>query len=205
MKRPVIVAISGLDGAGKTTLRQQMMRRLSGQDFELFYDRLEVNDAWELYQSQANSGGKLFFEDHIGVLLNYERYKFLRHSYAQASSNSADFYFTERFEQDWIAIGWAFDRDSKEERYLKDLYAPYRESCFSIFIDTPPQVCAARVSKRGGQSCPRESFEYLQMSYSKLKEMESEFSLVLDGAGTIEENTKNAIISLLSWYQAYES
>lgn len=160
----VLVAISGLDGSGKTTLAKAVVARIAAAGETAA--RLKIGDlrSWSLLEQLGRQSKPYadyaFDADRISVALNLERFALLSDQLA-AYASAARFLVIDRFTLDWAAVGRAFGSGEHELFLLRGLerLLPLRVEPF--LLDVAPALADERIRLRGRTGELREGLPYL--------------------------------------------
>jgi dTMP kinase len=183
-----LIALSGLDGSGKTTLAHALLGSLTEDGIRAEELTMGPSRVWrwtEILGDLDPSLARLFSAERCALALNFERFEFaLGHLLPALALN--DCVIAQRFALDWAATGRAFGAPEFEvpviQAFLKLTAAPV----LMVYIDVPPHVADERLRRRGRSSSNREHINALMRTHRAYEELLDHFpdTMRLDGTCT---------------------
>lgn len=201
--RAKIITIEGIDGAGKTSIVENCVKRLtdSGYKVEHFFTSSEFNCYWKnvdiaLNEHFINSSINQMF--HNIAFLTYLKTIFID------LVNSNDFVVSEWYIYGKLLLSHLYTGNENDNSKLiiehdlltKKIISPD----YSFFVDVEPCVAYERIIKRNNRFESRENLEMLkQASFLWKKYYVHKYNMeCLDGMNSVEENSKLILKKVLN-------
>ncbi|WP_280413675.1 dTMP kinase [Nocardia asiatica] len=164
----VLLAVSGLDGSGKSTLVRKVVDDLSAVGKSAAAIKVPDLYTWSLLEELGRDDEPYapyaFDADRISLALNLERFSRLRDLLTSQPAET-DFLVIDRFLLDWAAVGRAFGSGEHELVLLRGIARLMKLPVLSFFIEVSPAVADKRITDRGRTGDPREGLHYLTRAY----------------------------------------
>jgi dTMP kinase len=191
-----LIAISGLDGAGKTTLAHALLGHLI--DVRLKAEGLEMGPSrvwrWaEVLTDRIPSFGADIAGDRIGLALNFERFGFVMDHVLPALS-VCEYIVLQRFVLDWAASGRGFGASESEVAMIQTFTEIIAIPTITIYLDITPELAAARIRARGRSSDPREEKAALIRTARAYEELLGQFPGVVRIDATLPTSQQVEIV-----------
>ncbi|WP_280243779.1 hypothetical protein [Nocardia abscessus] len=164
----VLLAISGLDGAGKSTLVQTVVADLLAAGKSAAAIKVPDLSTWSLLEELGREDEPYapyaFDADRISVALNLERFSCMRDLLGSHPAET-EFLVIDRYLLDWAAVGRAFGSGDHELLLLEGIARRLKIPVLSFFIEVTPEMADRRITDRGKTGDPREGLHYLTRAY----------------------------------------
>lgn len=146
-----LIAISGLDGSGKTTLSHALLGRFVACGYRAEELEMGPSRVWrwaEVLTRKRHELSASFVGDRIGLALCFERFGFVADHVVPAVGLN-DVVLLQRYALDWAAIGRSFGAAEAEVELIRAFVDSVRISTNMIYLDLPPELAAERIRARG--------------------------------------------------------
>ncbi len=161
----LLLAISGLDGSGKTTLANGVLARLLDAGYSAESVEAPMSRVWQNTRLLRHAAPELasLGLSKISVAMDLERLEFLQ-DLVVPLLRLHDVVLLQRYTLDWAAIGMAIGSDPSQRDLLLGIerLLDLRTQC--VFLRLPAATAAARLKQRGHSLDPRESLPVLQQT-----------------------------------------
>lgn len=160
----LLVAISGLDGSGKTTLATRLLDRVVDEGLSGEIANTPMSRAWQnlrLLRRVSRPLVRSVSPALMGVAIDLERLAFLQ-DIVVPSMRLHDVVLLQRYTLDWAAISIALKGSSAELEILAAMEELLGLPTCRIFLRIDPEVAAERLRQRGRSLDPRESTRMLE-------------------------------------------
>lgn len=202
--KPIIVAIEGNIGAGKTTFATKLCDRLNDRGIAAVLVNEPVNYWTAATTVSGDNKLEQFYKNTTDNCFWFESYALLTRfvEFQQAQSKKTDFILIDRWPRRCIEI---FAQKSVDEGILsqEELTELRRLACglfphdldVTIHLETDPITCAARQAARDGYPLPCELFDRLDRMY--LENIKDSRELLIKCINPSEDDVADELMLIL--------
>jgi dTMP kinase len=177
----MLIALSGLDGAGKTTVANVVREELITRGVSVEQVEPGPSRVWRLVQllkADNPSLGRHITPNALGVAANLERMAFVADFVVPALS-LYDVVISQRYVLDWAALGRALGADAAEVDLIRSAGRIDGYPVQSCFLRVDAEIAKQRLRARGRSCDAREDEELLTRTAAAYEQMLGDFDDVL--------------------------
>lgn len=185
LKKGVLIAVEGVDGAGKTTQANAIAARLRAVGLDVVLTKEPTQGPWGQMIRQSAQDGRLSPDDELEAFIE-DRKEHVR-DLLQPSLRKGKVVIVDRYYFSTIAYQGARGMDPDNLRWRNEQFAPAPD--LLVLLDVDPAVGLARVKQRGDEADLFEKEEDLRKARAIFSELNGPYTLRLDGTRAIEDIT----------------
>lgn len=193
-----MIAIEGIDGAGKTTIAEELVKFLK----ENGYDALLLKEPSESIYGQKirSSAERLTPEEELRLFL-LDRELHVKEKILPALSEGK-IVVMDRYYYSNIAYQSARGIEAEKIREMNEKFAPQPD--LVIILDLPPETAMRRIEPRGKPTA-FESIEYLEKVRENFLRLADDRAVVVSAEKPLEDVKKDVISIVKSFLNSYYS
>lgn len=196
-----IITIEGIDGAGKTTVVDNLVKKLNDRGYKAihFYTSSLYNKYWEVIKRGIGYG---IIDNEMNQLFHNVAFLTYLNSIFISLLNEYDYVVSEWYIYGKMVLSELY-LDNIDNIALKLLENEYKSGNiivpdYSFFIDTTPEVARDRIELRNGEFESKEKLDMLKKAYSIWDYYVNKYSIFkIDGNLTSEEITNKVLKRVL--------
>lgn len=195
----MLVTISGIDGAGKSSLAKKLEHILVVNGIKVKLIEFPCSKVWTMIENLEKKGNKFstygLNSTSVGMALNLERLAFIQ-DVVLPNLNVYQVVILQRYMLDFAAIGRAQNAGIADLELVEDINKLIDVHEISLFVDTEQNEAYRRINKRGISVDIREQYDFhkrLYDSYQFLYNSNIFKCYRLDGNLSLNEITQQAL------------
>lgn len=199
LNRGILIAIEGIDGAGKTTQTRLLAERLAKEGFSVITFKEPTEGEWgQRIRILANHGRNLSAREELQLFLK-DRHEDVERN-IKPSLAEKRIVIMDRYYLSNIAYQGALGLDTNEIRQMNEEFAPIPDVV--IILDVAPSIGQSRlVNGRKEKPNHFENEEYLEKVREQFQSMQHHKNVqVIDGSrtiGAVTDSMLNAVRSII--------
>lgn len=189
----VLIAIEGIDGAGKTTQADILTERLRGAGFDVVRTKEPTNGPWGQRIRATSETGRLSPDEELDAFIK-DRQEHVR-DLINPSLAAGKIVILDRYYFSTAAYQGARGMDVDELLAVNEAFAPRPD--LLVLLEVTPRVGISRIRKRGDKENLFEREENLAKAGAIFATLKGDFILRVDGLKTIEQVTESILRRLV--------
>lgn len=177
LTRGLLIAVEGIDGAGKTTQAQALAERLRAVGFTVRQTKEPTNGEWGQLIRSSKTAGRLAPEEELAAFLE-DRKQHVREVLSPAMKRG-DVVIVDRYYYSTAAYQGVRGAAPSDIIAINEEFAPRPD--LLVILDVPAEVGIARIRERGDVADHFERLDDLALSASVFRALDGPHVLRLDG------------------------
>lgn len=196
-RKGILIAIEGIDGAGKTTQRQRIAEAMQARGFEVIITKEPTNGPHGQRIRQSAITGRMSPEDELQAFLD-DRQEHVD-TLINPSLEAGKAVIVDRYYFSTIAYQGAVGLDTTMLQEVNEAFAPVPDVL--VILDIDPRVGLGRVASRGDDADLFENIDNLTKSRAIFNQLKGDYILRIDatlGVDTVTDTITKRIDAILS-------
>lgn len=189
----LLVAIDGIDGAGKTTQAESLAAAIEGFGYHVIRTKEPTNGKWGRKLRESASSGRLSREKELELFMKDRREDV--ETCIRPALDRGDVVIVDRYYFSTAAYQGALGLDPAALIAKNELFAP--KPGLLVLLDLPPAVGLQRIRSRGDVANLFEREENLEKAAAIFRAMDFAYLLRLDGTQPAQMVTNRILDTLL--------